>query len=484
MKKFSLLTLSIVLASFFAEKANAQITLYEYTSQVDGFANYVDPNLTADKLRRVKGASGTGAGIICPIGFTSKGFSPVEIWADNLPSVVATIIPGTGVDMEVGKISAEFRITESGPIYVRMAYSTDLGETWIDNGMDFTPPIADCGDMTLYAEWDMPDFTATDKLYFRFYPYGAVLAGGRFNVSNITVYGALDMIDADGDGYGEAIDCDETNPGINPGAEEICNAIDEDCNGESDEVAVSITPTGEIYICNNEESVELFATPGYDSYQWYKNGSPIPVTTSNLVVENPGYYQVEATQGLCSALSDVQAIASSESPFANIYFPDGLDLCADDSLLLKASYDELYNWQWYRDGSPIMDETNYKMLALLPGTYYCEVTTVLGCTRNTEEIVITTCRVGNEFTMSNMTAYPNPANTTVSFNIQTGDNMSSTAVLSIVSLNGAEVMNMPVEIVGGLFNTTVNIENLSNGIYTARLITGSNQLTSRFTVVK
>ena len=180
----------------------------------------------------------------------------------------------------------------------------------------------------------------------------------------------------------------------------------------------------------------------------------------------------------------MQAIASSESPFANIYFPDGLDLCADDSLLIKASYDELYNWQWYRDGSPIMDETNYKMLALLPGTYYCEVTTVLGCTRNTEEIVITTCRVGNEFTMSNMTAYPNPANTTVSFNIQTGDNMSSTAVLSIVSLNGAEVMNMPVEIVGGLFNTTVNIENLSNGIYTARLITGSNQLTSRFTVVK
>ena len=236
-------------------------------------------------------------------------------------------------------------------------------------------------------------------------------------------------------------------------------------------------------MCNNEETVELFATPGYDTYQWYKNGSPIPVTTESIIIENPGYYQVEATQGLCTAISAVQAIASSESPFANIYYPDGLDLCADDSLLIKASYDELYNWQWYRDGSPIMDETNYKMLALVPGTYYCEVTTVLGCTRNTEEIVITTCRLGNETAINNMTAYPNPANTTISFNIQTG-NTTADAVLSIVSLNGQEVINMPVEIVDGLFNTSINIEALTNVIYTARLITGENQFTSRFTVVK
>ena len=130
-----------------------------------------------------------------------------------------------------------------------------------------------------------------------------------------------------------------------------------------------------------------------------------------------------------------------------------------------------------------MDETNYKMLALVPGTYYCEVTTVLGCTRNTEEIVITTCRLGNETAINNMTAYPNPANTTISFNIQTG-NTTADAVLSIVSLNGQEVINMPVEIVDGLFNTSINIEALTNGIYTARLITGENQFTSRFTVVK
>ena len=136
MKKFSLLTLSIILATFFTSTVNAQITLYEYTTNVNGEANYVDPNLTAEKIRRVKGASGTGAGIICPIGFTSKGFSTSEIWADNMPSVVATLIPGTGVDAVVGKVGIEMRISETGPIYARLAYSTDLGVTWVDAGVD------------------------------------------------------------------------------------------------------------------------------------------------------------------------------------------------------------------------------------------------------------------------------------------------------------------------------------------------------------
>lgn len=92
MKKFSLLTLSFILASFITTQVKAQITLYNYSTNINGFANYVDPNLTAEKLRRVKGASGTGAGIICPIGFTSKSFSESEIWADNMPSVVATLL--------------------------------------------------------------------------------------------------------------------------------------------------------------------------------------------------------------------------------------------------------------------------------------------------------------------------------------------------------------------------------------------------------
>ena len=44
-----------------------------------------------------------------------------------------------------------------------------------------------------------------------------------------------DKVDADGDGYGEEEDCDEGNAEVNPGAIEICNQVDDDCDGLVDE---------------------------------------------------------------------------------------------------------------------------------------------------------------------------------------------------------------------------------------------------------
>ncbi|MBN2106638.1 MAG: DUF1566 domain-containing protein [Deltaproteobacteria bacterium] len=62
---------------------------------------------------------------------------------------------------------------------------------------------------------------------------GGLNAGRSFSVR------VIDCIDADGDGYGDncsaGFDCDDTNSAVFPGAEEICNGIDDNCDNQIDE---------------------------------------------------------------------------------------------------------------------------------------------------------------------------------------------------------------------------------------------------------
>lgn len=44
-----------------------------------------------------------------------------------------------------------------------------------------------------------------------------------------------ELIDEDNDGYVVPVDCNDTDPDINPGSSEICDGLDNDCDGQTDE---------------------------------------------------------------------------------------------------------------------------------------------------------------------------------------------------------------------------------------------------------
>ena len=104
-------------------------------------------------------------------------------------------------------------------------------------------------------------------------------------------FGQPGCIDSDGDGYGGPLyltcdypeqDCDDSDPSINPGATELCNNIDDDCDGSIDE---DFSDLGEpcsvgIGICE-ESGVKVCSIDGLSTICNATPGSPIDEICDN-----------------------------------------------------------------------------------------------------------------------------------------------------------------------------------------------------------
>ena len=146
-------------------------------------------NATGTPLSRVNGT--TRPATPCNTGFSTTSFTSVTTFSTTLPAVEVTVRANTGYVLNVTGFSIGLRRSASGPANVRLAYSTDGGTTWTNQGTDQSPNNASCGTTTTGTWTTSFTVAATNTLKFRAYGFNATSTSGTEQIMNLTINGSV-----------------------------------------------------------------------------------------------------------------------------------------------------------------------------------------------------------------------------------------------------------------------------------------------------
>ncbi|MBK9731070.1 MAG: putative metal-binding motif-containing protein [Chitinophagaceae bacterium] len=313
--------------------------------------------------------------------------------------------------------------------------------------------------------------------------------------------------DADADGYGNVLidtlatvapagyvsdfsDCNDQDIHINPGAIDICNLIDDNCNGITDEnsFTATITPTGTVKVCKGTDAtLSANTTPGI-SYQWLKDGAIISNATGNsYTTSKKGDYQVNETNAFsCLSTAPATTIKTLSKPDAVITPAGNLDICSTGSVLLQANGGNNLSYQWKKDGILLAGATNQNYTATEAGNYKVTVSKNNGCKKVSATVsVVKSCRqsVGEAVDYNDaLSVYPNPAPGIFKINLAVApytdgskEQDKISAELKVTNVLNQVIYATTISLTNGKLNAEVTLPpSTPNGIYTLKILMTHN----------
>jgi len=254
---------------------------------------------------------------------------------------------------------------------------------------------------------------------------------------------------------------------------EICNNIDDNCNGIIDDGAsgsITISAGGPTSVCQGT-SVPLSAVYTGTSLQCFKNDVTIPGATNFYYSPTtPGGYTCQVTDDCGSTMSNEIVCTFYKNPKSSITAAGPTTFCPGGSVTLNVAPVGGCTYQWLKNAYPIAGATGTSYVATTNGNYKCMVIkAATGCSRNSNVIVVSTnCKLEDETETISLSAYPNPASDFVAIKINQVKETGAT--LQITNTIGQIVYSTTIAANQTAIEMTVDVSQFPAGIYNLQLI--------------